>query len=220
MNCFKVSPKEFFESRKEKENEDVDKEKLILNAIDKVKIHVKSNLTRAEKTRKIIINARGIKYEILLYKMDKLPNSRLGKLKSAIENNQKEVLDELCDDYDLEKKEFYFDKDPYIVNSLLNYYSEDRFHTDDTICGNFLFNEFKYWQLDPYLVHNCCQFKFLTKIEEIKQDIHKQYDIITEFNYKEDFGKYCLPKVREKIWNIMECPKSSWLALVSFCFYL
>ena len=60
--------------------------------------------------RTIIINARGIKYEILLHSLDKYPNTRLGKLKKLIIKQNSIDIGLLCDKFNHELTECYFNE--------------------------------------------------------------------------------------------------------------
>ncbi len=80
------------------------------------------------KTR-VKVSARGIVYEIFLDDLAKHPTSRLGRLRHFIVNNQPEYrFEELCDGHEVNSRGqhlFYFNRDPYILNSILNCYSSD-----------------------------------------------------------------------------------------------
>jgi hypothetical protein len=171
---------------------------------------------------KIILNARGIKYEILLDVLEKLPKSRLGKLKTAIDeikssNYENDVdLIKLCDDFDLKKSEYYFNKDPYVLNLILNLYSNDRLHILND-CTFFYGEEFAYWGIDEKMIESCCQFKYLDKKEEINEEIKiEKMEKNEVFNDKiENLSqKKFSTVIRKKIWNLLEKPSSSYFARV------
>jgi len=52
---------------------------------------------------------------------------------------------ELCDDFDLGKNEYYLNKDPYLLNVVLNFYENDRLHVHDNMCVIFYGEELLYW---------------------------------------------------------------------------
>ena len=171
---------------------------------------------------KIILNARGIKYEVLLHVLEKLPKSRLGKLKTAIDeikgsNHENDVdLIKICDDFDLKKNEYYFNKDPYVLNLILNLYSNDRLHILND-CTIFYGEEFAYWEIDEKMIESCCQFKYLDKKEEINEEIRiekmEKNEVLNE--QLENFNEKKLSDlIRKKIWNLLEKPSSSYFARV------
>lgn len=175
-----------------------------------------------KRPKRIILNARGFKYDVVLNDFDKLPNSRLGKLKVFVDNykldldangninniheNNKllSLLNEICDDYDFNLNEFYFNRDPYVLNLILNYLSNDRLHIDKSICPYLLRDELNYWHVDEYLVDSCCLNKYFNKRDEVANQILNEEKILYEFNHKDDFGNLFMPRLREKIWNIVE----------------
>jgi hypothetical protein len=183
-----------------------------------------------EKKRMIVLNARGFKFEIMLDHMDRVPNSRLARIKKFIidhddSNKTKHslsdhdffYLDRLCDGYSENLNEFYFNKDPCVLNFILRFY-ETQINNDTQIHINFknicvlsLEDEFRYWNIENYesLIKPCCLFAIEEEGEIISDQISRQKDILAEFSYKEYFDRCFFPKIREKIWNFMEKPKSS-----------
>ena len=69
--------------------------------------------------RRVILNVGGFKHEIMWRTLNNIPNSRLGKLQTACDNS--ELLNTLCDGFNLKKVEFFFDRDPTMFNLILNY---------------------------------------------------------------------------------------------------
>ena len=174
--------------------------------------------------KRLIINARGIKYDVILNQFSRLPESRLGKLKSALDIYEKELnrkiievtLSSICDDFDLDKNEFYFNRDPYIFNMILNYYSTGGLHFDNNVCPYLIGAELKYWQIDEFSIDDCCQNKYFNNKDDVSDEIKNKVKTLKEYNHKDDFGKRFFPKLREKIWVTIENPKSSHIAKVKF----
>jgi hypothetical protein len=161
--------------------------------------------------KRIILNARGTRYEVLMRIFDKYPQSRLGKIKKLIEigdnNRSNNDLIDLCDDFDLGKSEFYFNRDPYILNFVINFYEDSKIHYDDKICSKFFLHEIKYWGLNEFLFDNdCkCQINFFIQREECSENSENQEKVIDDIYNKENFGCF-LPKIREYIWGIIDRP--------------
>ncbi len=99
----------------------------------------------------IHLNVRGIVFKICIKRLANLPRSRLARLASLIrsEGNSKE-LTKLCDDFDLDQMEFYFDRDPFILNNILNLYYTGKLHVNHSECVYFIRDELEYWQIDEY----------------------------------------------------------------------
>ena len=147
----------------------------------------------------------------MLDNFEKLPNSRLGKLKSFIDDYQQkthkkfdsDVLLDICDDYDLTSYTFYYNRDPYVLNSILNYLNGETLHLDERFCTRFFADELAYWEVDEALLKDCCCEKYYTINDEMDEKLKYAEEIIKNHNIKDDFGNV-LPTVREKIWNILE----------------
>ena len=175
-------------------------------------------MTKTIDNKTIIINARGIKYEILLHSLDKYPNTRLGKLRKLIINQNSIEIGLLCDKHNYELTEFYFNRDPFVLNMILNYFQTDKLHVSITECVLFLKDELEYWQIDEYAFQSCCQVVYHDKLESADELIHLENIIYKRVHQKDDYGNYCFPKIREKLWNLFDRPNSSIYARFLFCF--
>jgi hypothetical protein len=186
--------------------------------LDQSKLTIKTvNPKDPNYKKRIILNARGTRYDVLIRIFDKYPQSRLGKLKKLIEKEGQFSNDsnDLCDDYDLNKLEFYFNRDPFILNYVLNFYEDNKIHYDDRICSKFFLHELKYWGLNEFMFDNdCkCQMNFFIQREECSDNLDEQERIIYELYHEEDFG-CVLPKIREYIWGIVDKPKDPFISKV------
>jgi hypothetical protein len=174
----------------------------------------------------VLLNARGVKFEILLKQMEVIPNSRLAKLKTLIEESKLSKLtperiahfEEFCDNYDPDLNEFYFNKDPNLLEFALSFYETKtkenaKVHIDlGHVCLLEIESEIEnYWQIIDFksYLEPCCIMIFERDVEKLEKKIDERNAMIKEFYHKEDFGKYCFPKLREKIWNFLEYPSSS-----------
>ena len=122
-------------------------------------------------------------------------------------------LDDLCDDHDLKSNEFYFNRDPFVFKLIFHFYTHGKLHIDDKSCISLIIEEFKYWEIDSTLLSSCCREKFYSRKDALAEELKYEKEIIDKYNHKEDFGKF-LPKLREKIWILLENPGSSWMSIV------
>ena len=174
---------------------------------------------------KIIISARGVRFEILVRHLDCIPNSRLAIMKSyyQVSKENKSLaselfrINDLCDGYNDLTNEFFFDKDPYMMNLILNFYearsSEKRIHLKlDSSCINLLETELEsYWYIKNFedFLEPCCLIELQKQRENLNDQIKQYNKIVDEYYHREDFGKYCFPEFRRKLWNVIENPTKS-----------
>jgi hypothetical protein len=157
----------------------------------------------------IVLNIRGLKYEVILDRLEKCCKSRLYKLRNAIIFNNKIEIRKLCDRFNDDLTEFYFNRDPFILNQILNFYETDTLHLNHSECATFIQDELNYWGIDENLLEDCCKSTFYEKLEQIEQTIERETHMRSKFNFKEDFGTGYIADLREKIWDLFDDPHSS-----------
>ena len=143
----------------------------------------------------IFLNVRGFKYEVLLDSLGNHPNTRLGKLRIAIKKQNSIEISLLCDKFNSDLNEFYFDRDPFVLNMILNFYLTNKLHMNQTDCVSFLKDELNYWQIDEYDFCLCCRVAYLKKaehleeLESVEKEIMKKYYDDEDANRKRLFRK-------------------------------
>lgn len=140
----------------------------------------------------ITLNARGVRYQVLLSQLDKLPNSRLAKLKISIEANLN--TEDYCDYYNLQSNEYFYNKDPQILNLILNFYSSKidecllKTHcclNNTSLCVLQLEEEFKYWNIDyDELVEPCCLFRINREKQWLKEELANEQRLLKDLEKK------------------------------------
>lgn len=166
----------------------------------------------------IILNARGIKYEVLLDSFKRHKYTRLEKLRNEIINQNHNEVSKLCDRFNKCLDEFYFDRDPYVLNMILNYYHNNKLHLSHKECVHFIRDELEYWQIDEYALEDCCKIVYFGKSEELDELIKGEEELHIKMNHKDDFGTSCFPDLRETLWNLFDNPRSSNYAKVNINF--
>ena len=166
----------------------------------------------------IILNARGIKYEVLLDSLEMFPNSRLGRLRYHILEKQLIHIGQICDKFNADLTEFYFNRDPFILNMFLNSYQTGELHISQNYCSLFMREEMDYWQLDEAKLEPCCLVHLHKRLEENQEVLEIKETLINGPNLRENFGNAFYPQLREKIWYFFDKPKSSISAQCVFYF--
>lgn len=170
-----------------------------------------SDLIETNKLHKrILLNTRGQKFDILLSDLSRFPNTRLGKLKILIEKKSLSVenLLELCDDYDFKSNEFYFNRNPSVLSYILSYFNDGSLHYEKNICSKLFSKELEYWGFNEYEFDECCQMRYFIEKDEIDDEKKDKEDILYEVCRKENFGNI-FPNAREYLWNIIDKPIDS-----------
>ena len=167
-------------------------------------------------TKRITLNARGTKFEVYINSFEKIGKSRLGKLKAAFENNKRDQLDDLCDEFDQKSNEFFFDRDQNVLSMIINYLRTNKMHYIEGVCPYLIAEEFEYWGIDEYLFDECCNDKYWGIKNSLEDKIAKKNEIIEAYLHSDNFGKWFFPDIRAKVWEILEHPEKSWVATVIF----
>ena len=124
-----------------------------------------------------------------------------------------ERIRELCDDFDLNENEFFFDRNPRSFMSVINFYRTGNLHLVEDMCVISFHDDLAYWGINENRMETCCQQKYHQKKEIVMEEIRKEEDLLKERIDDEQFGD-CFPVMRKKVWDLMEKPQTSVYARV------
>ncbi|XP_052797376.1 potassium voltage-gated channel protein Shaw-like isoform X3 [Mya arenaria] len=176
----------------------------------------KCNCDKIRSKETVIINVGGQVFETF--------RSTLKRLRSCKLASEQEMMRH----YRQEKGDFFFDRDPYAFNIIINYLRYGNLHLPTNLCGPTLMREFEYWGIDEGDIERCCfqpyntwktQTKSLEKLEYDRKQSTTQTDLAQDRH-----SKSCWRRIRAVIWPFLQDPGSSraakiyaWVSIIFVC---
>ncbi len=170
--------------------------------------HKKSNKYKQKK--RVILNVGGVRHEVMWKTLEKLPNSRLGKIRFA---KSLDDIRKLCDDFDPTENEIFFDRHSNSFSTVLNFYRTGKLHLIDDICILSFHDDLYYWGIDEYYFESCCHLRYHQRKEAVLEEMKREEDSTKEKICSDKFEGY-FPKYRKILWDLMENPQTSRAAQV------
>lgn len=121
--------------------------------------------------KEVMINVGGSKYLLPWSTLDEFPSSRLSKLKSC---NSYEEITQICDDYDEDTHEFFFDRNPSAFGMIVSFLAAGKLMLLRNMCVLSFREELKYWGIAESKLENCCFQKLLQKVEELSEEHNEE----------------------------------------------
>ncbi|KFU93170.1 Potassium voltage-gated channel subfamily S member 3 [Chaetura pelagica] len=140
----------------------------------------------------IHLNVGGFKQSVDQSTLLRFPHTRLGRL---LKCHSEEAILELCDDYSVADKEYYFDRNPSLFRYVLNFYYTGKLHVMEELCVFSFCQEIEYWGINDW--DQKSNDRSIDSSNEESSVFDKEL---------EKFDNLCFGEIRRKIWVRMENP--------------
>ena len=129
-----------------------------------------------------ILNVGGTKYAFPMDVIKDFPLRRVSRLHNCA--SEKEVL-EVCDDYDRERNEFFFDRHSEAFVFIMLYVKSGKLRFVPQMCELSFYNEMIYWGLESSHLEFCCQRRLDDRMSDTYTYFSEE-DIKTEQDLRDD----------------------------------
>lgn len=112
-----------------------------------------------------IINVGGLRYQLPWTTLEDFPLSRLGQLHLC--STFDEIM-RICDDYDVARNEFFFDRSPCAFRTILTFLRAGKLRSLREMCALSFREELLYWGVPEERLEWCCRRRLLQRMEEFE----------------------------------------------------
>ncbi|KAM4610395.1 voltage-gated potassium channel regulatory subunit KCNG1 [Polymixia lowei] len=113
-----------------------------------------------------IINVGGLRYQLPWTTLEDFPLSRLGQLHLC--SSFDEIM-RVCDDYDVTRNEFFFDRSPCAFRTILTFLRAGKLRSLREMCVLSFREELLYWGVPEESLEWCCRRRLLQRMEECEE---------------------------------------------------
>lgn len=153
-----------------------------------------------------VLNVGGTRYAFTREVIRDFPLRRVSRLHACA--TEKEVL-ELCDDYDRDRNEFFFDRHAQAFVFIMLYVRSGKLRFVPGVCELSFYSEMLYWGLESAHLDSCCQKRLDDRMSEIGLDC---FSVAEEPQSPEEVELTGRARWLEKMRKTFEEPNSSIVA--------
>ncbi|XP_054618173.1 potassium voltage-gated channel subfamily F member 1-like [Dunckerocampus dactyliophorus] len=170
----------------------------------------------------IVVNIGGVKQVFCGDVLNRFPDTRLAELVNSMSHQSTEDISALCDDYDPDNGEFYFDRDPDAFRCITELYYYGEIHVKRGICPICFMKEMEFWKVGSDFLDECCKSHLKEVEEELAEIAEKVRTILVDREGDPTASGW--QRFQTCVWRLMEKPESSFpahiIAITSFIFIL
>ncbi|CAL8367992.1 unnamed protein product [Lota lota] len=144
----------------------------------------------------IILNVSGRRFQTWRNTLDRYPDTLLG-------SSEKEFF------YNEETREYFFDRDPDMFRSVLNFYRTGKLHYPRSECISAYDEELAFFGIIPEIIGDCCYEEYKDRKRENAERLQDDQE---DNKDKKPPNMTC----RETMWRAFENPHTSTMALVFY----
>jgi len=100
--------------------------------------------------------------------------------KCLLDKKTTESTPSSCDQYG--SNELYFDRDPFVLKMILNFYSTGKLHLNNPECLKFIKNELDYMQINEFVFDSCFEYVYFEKLHEINKIIQTEDEVFLKLS--------------------------------------
>lgn len=158
-----------------------------------------------------VLNVGGARYAFTREVIRDFPLRRVSRLHACV--SEEEVL-QLCDDYDRDRNEFFFDRHAQAFVFIMLYARSGTLRLVPGGCALSFYTEMRYWGLGSACLEPCCQRRLDRRMSEAgldEGDIRSEGDIREDFreDFRDPAGQVPGAGCREHVRRAFEEPGSS-----------
>ncbi|XP_072308686.1 A-type voltage-gated potassium channel KCND3-like isoform X2 [Eucyclogobius newberryi] len=144
----------------------------------------------------IMLNVSGRRFQTWRTTLDRYPDTLLG-------SSEKDFF------YNEETKEYFFDRDPDVFRSILNFYRTGKLHYPRHECISSYDEELTFFGIIPEIIGDCCY-------EEYKDRKRESLERLQDDQEENKDAKLPNMNIRQTMWRAFEYPHTSTMALVFY----
>ncbi|KAK6184446.1 hypothetical protein SNE40_001898 [Patella caerulea] len=150
-------------------------------------------------TERVTLNIGGKRFVTSKFSLLNIPTTKLGKLSKSDPS------------YDPKNDEYFFDRNPKIVQCILDLHRTGDLHLPGNVCSTGVKAELEFWNVPEDYIAECCWKTYSLQNQDLKIAAIIDQQMGQNESQETNPSK---PSIREKLWLTMEQPSHSFNAKV------